>query len=69
MRQRSKKLAWVATFLASGLSALAMFKGMPGPAAAIPSTVIPAAFALYASKQYNDRKHAELNNNNDGNTN
>lgn len=60
---RSRKLAIgviIGTFLLSGFCA---FKSLGSAASAIYCAGIPAGIALYASKQYNERKETESTNN------
>ena len=57
---RSKLLAWVLILLAFFLSMYSLKKGFEGAAIAIWTTTVPSACALYANKQYQDRKLKEM---------
>lgn len=60
-RNRSKLLTWVIVGITTLLSGYAIYSKLEGAAVAFWSTGIPSAIALYANKQYQDRKWGELN--------
>lgn len=56
----SKKLAKWLVGIATALTGFAIYQGLEGVAISIWTTGIPAAIGLYANKQYQDRKWAEI---------
>lgn len=57
---KSKIMAWSILAVATILTAYSISKELEGVATAIWSTGIPSAVGLYASKQFQDRKWAEI---------
>lgn len=60
MKQRSKRLVWTIVGMTFALTAYALFRELEGAAMALWSAGIPAATALYANKQFQDRKWGEI---------
>ena len=64
---RSKLMAWVLIFLAFFLSLYSLKKEIEGAAISFWSVTVPVAVALYANKQYQDRKIIEIEKKNNQN--
>jgi len=64
MKSNSKKLAYLLVGVTSILTSFAIYKSLEGIGTAIWSTGIPSAIALYANKQFQDRKWGEINKDN-----
>lgn len=61
---RSKKFAWTILGIGSLLTGISLSLRMEGAAVAIWSTAVTSAVAMYANKQYQERKKIEVNGSN-----
>ena len=56
----SRRLSWYIAITTTGLTILAILHGMEGAASALFTAGTGSAVGIYANKQYQERKNAEI---------